>query len=76
VDAPFRLWLPLDFQYKHKGGGSNGASIGTAWYVLKTGEWVYKPAGMKGRVIALPAGAANWLRYVTAASFLFYSSPA
>jgi hypothetical protein len=38
------LWLPLDFSYSFTSGGSNGNSIGTAWYEFGSRKWIYKPA--------------------------------
>lgn len=39
------LWCTIDFSYKHCGGGTNGATILTAWY--RNGEWIMRTE--KGR---------------------------
>ena len=37
-------WVQVSIQYDHKGGGSNGMEVVTAWYNASTG-WVFKNAG-------------------------------
>lgn len=33
-----KIWCTIDFSYRHYSGGTNGATILTAWY--KNGEWI------------------------------------
>lgn len=37
-----KLWFPVNFQYTHKGGGSNGCDILQATYHLKSRRWEFK----------------------------------
>ena len=37
-------WVTVGIQYKHKGIGSNGMDVVSAWYRASTG-WVYRNAG-------------------------------
>ena len=33
-----KIWCTIDFSYRHYSGGTNGATILTAWY--RNGEWI------------------------------------
>ena len=37
-------WVQVSIQYEHKGGGSNGMEVLTAWYKDSTG-WTFRNAG-------------------------------
>ena len=36
-----KIWCTVDFSYRHCSGGTNGATILTAWY--RNGEWIMQP---------------------------------
>ena len=39
-------WVTVHFDYTHKGGGSNGMEVTTAWYSESKG-WVFRNAGSR-----------------------------
>lgn len=40
-EVEMAYWLPMDFCYKHHGGGSNGTELATAHFT-ESGEWIFK----------------------------------
>lgn len=36
------FWLPIDVSYELSSGGSNGISLLTAWYEVKTKKWTFR----------------------------------
>jgi hypothetical protein len=39
------LWVLVHFSWEHKGGGSNGTELFTAWYEFKTKTWQFRHLG-------------------------------
>lgn len=45
ADGTMRLWMPVVLSYTHLGGGTNSATIFTAWYEYEKKEWKFKMEG-------------------------------